>query len=129
MKKNLNKAIIVLVASFCIIISCSKNIKKPDWVLNYPEKGVVGKCGQSPIPGKQKEMAIAQALSILATEKTGATVDMQQQLVKQVNNDKIRAQMVSKHTITLNGVKVKGKIVDEWKDPVTHFYYVWMVQE
>ncbi len=113
-----------------ILISCAGvRTTAPQWVINHPQKGAVGKCGWSPVPGKQEELARTEALVILATQYSGANVDIKKILNRYATNDKVRAEVIANHKITMQGITVKGKIKDTWKDPKTGIYYVWMVRE
>ena len=109
-------------------ISCSKQVQHcpPEWVTCLPERGAIGEAGWSPIPGKQKEIARARALVSLATELGGAIVTIRQELERKVVNDTLRATMISNDTITVEGIKIKGRMIKEWHDPKTGRYYIWM---
>ncbi|MBC2696491.1 MAG: hypothetical protein HF982_14690 [Desulfobacteraceae bacterium] len=122
-------AAIILGLFFTIFSAgCSGQLQHgpPEWVVCIPERGAVGGAGWSPIPGKQKEIARARALVSLATELGGAIVTIRQEIERKVVNDTLRATMISNDTITVKGIKIKGKIIREWHDPKTGRYYVWM---
>lgn len=128
LKKSAITAIILSLFFAIFSISCSKQLQhgQPEWVACHPDRGAVGEAGWSPIPGKQKEIARARALISLATELGGAIVTIRKELERKVVNDTLRATMISNDTITVKGIKIKGKMIREWHDPKTGRYYIWM---
>ena len=120
----------IILGMFFVIFSagCSGQLQHcpPEWITCPPERGAIGEADWSPKPGRQKEIARARALVALATELGGAIVRIRQELERRVINDTLRATMISNDTITVEGIKIKGKIIGEWLDPQTGRYYVWM---
>lgn len=105
--------------------------KKPSWILDPNQGGVIGAVGECGVHYKgkamQRKLAISRAIEELAMQGD-ITVDSEMSLSTEVSGRHVKNISKSKTFVSAKGVKVHAYIEEMYFDKKSEILYVWMIK-